>query len=100
MERNPFQEAVESSTISQGTREESRPAIHQVIGKQTSVPDVDLVMAYKLSPASFNHHLGAPENTNLDIHSRTRETFQKFRFPEKSQNSIGGKKKVWMYWRS
>ena len=57
MDKSAF---VGSSTIHQGTQEESCPPMHWVIGIQNSVLAVDSAVASELAPVPLNHGLGAP----------------------------------------
>lgn len=89
-----------SSTIHQGTQEESHPPVHQEIGIQTLVPDVDLVATHEQVLALLGHSLGTLENTVIDKHLCTRAPLWKSRFPvEESQHTTGAKRYicVWMY---
>lgn len=53
--------AVRSSTMHRGAWKESCPPMHQVIGKQTSVPAVGPAVVHKLSPVHLGHGPGAPD---------------------------------------
>lgn len=74
--------AMGSSTIHQGTPEESCPPVHQVIGKVTSELAAKPAVAVKwLQPflAAVQEHL---ENSDRGSHTQMREPLWKSRFPE------------------
>lgn len=73
MGKSAFAGALGSSTIDQGTQEESRPAICQAIGIHTPVPAVGPDVAHGPAPAPLCHSLGALESSALDCHPQMRE---------------------------
>lgn len=89
---------VKSRTICQWAQEASHPPVHQVIGRQASVPAVVPAEAYELVLGTLQEHI---ENNDLVTHSQTRKPLWKSRFPEeKFQHSTGAKKmQVQIHWR-
>lgn len=58
--KSAFVDPVESSTTHPGTWEESRPPVHWVIDRHTSVSAVDPARGHKLATAPLGHDLEAP----------------------------------------
>lgn len=58
-DKSALEGAVGSSTVHQGTQEESCLRVHGEIGRQTPVADVDSAAIHGPSPASLSHDLEA-----------------------------------------
>lgn len=71
VDKSSFAEAVGPSTICQKSKEESRPPVHWVRGRQCSVPGADPEEACEPASAPFACSLGALKNTDLDNHPYT-----------------------------
>ena len=72
IDKSAFVGEVGSSTICQGTQRESHPAMHLVIGRQTSVPALDPAVAREPAQAPFSCCMETPENTVLDHDTQER----------------------------
>ena len=84
--------AVGSSTIRQGTREESPSSVHSVIGIEILVSGVDTAAVREPAPAPLGHGMGALNNVVSDSHLQMRELMWKSRFSVKNfQYTIGAK---------